>query len=58
MSTHDALRDARDVLKSRGFPRDLASAAHIQAILDQRGCEDLDPAAETLPDLIDIILYG
>lgn len=53
----DAIRIAIDALKSQE-PTRLDAIHVLQSIVEQRGCEDLDPAASRLTDLIDNLICG
>lgn len=63
MDYADALREALAALadRDRNNPDDLRSFVAmnmIEEILEQRGCESHDPAADSLTDLISIIIRG
>ena len=63
MTSSDALRHLIDVVELTGrHEHDAQTAAAlkwIHDILDQRGCEDFDPAGDgSLTDLIDIVVRG
>lgn len=57
--TRDALEQAVAGLIAAGWPPKNGVILRLQAMLDQRGCEDFDAAGDgSLTDLIDIIIDG
>lgn len=56
MSAYNAIEYALSFLRREDGNEDAVST--LQAILNQRGCEDIDPACESLTDLIDVVMHG
>lgn len=63
MTAHDTLQLAAQTLwalAAQGVRPARKAAQHIQWMIDQRGCEDFDPAVEggRMTELMDVIMFG